>query len=849
MRKTYPYLQKPYSHDIREALEAQEFAVKVNSALNQRQYVKITLLSWDERPIKEIQGVATSGTLTKDGTSSVRRTMSLSVNVDGSSYDVTSLDMDFSINKKVFVELGVKNTTGEFQDYPILWFPQGVFFINKMSLSAAATSAVSLSLNLRDKMSMLNGDVGGVLPAATIFDSVDTQSAVGQYVSEKVKVYEIIENAVNHFGGEDLDNIVIEDVDLQIRRVVRWNGENDLFLVPFRENGVLKYYTTSVDENDRNGEGHITIHQGDDCGYVYDDFVYTSDLSLSAGSKVTDLLDKIVSYLGNYEYFYDEYGIFHFREIKNYINTTFATTAIEDMTNNDYIMDTSVGKEAYAFSGESNIISISSSPAFDNIKNDYIVEGKRQSTVSDQSYPVRYHLAIDEKPRKTYLNADGTYSYEPRYGLVLYKDPDTGQTLAAFPAQYNSYPEEGSGEEKKPLPEIGLLNVIYFDKSFKHQEIGAKNSKPNYTYPEYENGKDDVGKPLYFLKKPIAYEKAESGEYAGYYIPSEFKQVYVNVDEVSVPKKTAAISRTMKVYPVEPLMFSPDGEENYTPEQTESLKNSKTYTYALDESTLVDPEYVHWTGEKYEILESVAEYKDAGHPYVPEDWRTELYLRGEYAKSLGTDKGYYYEELAAGWPQIYDLKEQKFIVQNRATSTDKDKPAQETCKSYADGNMFLDFIDAASSTLGEYSVNAIGRRTDVVVDDDVNCLFQPEIPDIVYVDGGLAKEERDPVEEDLTAKGEKWSRANHDIYCALATGGYKNGAFDRIKYELYLHTGYQRTLSITAIPAFYLEPNIRVSVQDKTSGTYGSYMVKSISYTLGTGTTMTVSASEIVERF
>lgn len=845
MRKTYPYLQKPYSSDLREALDAQKFSTKVNSALNQRQHVKITLLSWDEKPIKEIQGVATSGTLTKDGTSSVRRTMSLSINVDGSSYDVTSLDMDFSINKKVFVELGVKNTTSEFREYPILWFPQGVFFINKMSLSASATTAVALSLTLRDKMSMLNGDVGGVLPAATIFDSIDTQSATGQYVSEKVKVYEIIENAVNHFGGEALENIVIEDVDLQIRRVVRWNGENTLYLEPINENGKFAYYRATVEEPE-GGQlppGTLAVEQGDDCGYVYDDFVYTGELSLNAGNKVTDLLDKIVSYLGNYEYFYDEYGIFHFREIKNYVNTTFATTAIENMTSENYLMDASTGKAAYTFSGESNVISISSNPAFDNIKNDYIVEGKRQSTVSDASYPVRYHLAIDEKPRKTYKNGNA-YTYEPRYGLVLYKDPDTNQTLAAFPRQYDS-------EGGNPLPEIGLLNVIYFDKSFTHQEEGENGTPTHPIYRSYENGEEDCGKKLYYVKTPKEFTQATTGEYLGYWVPTSFNTVHYTFDSSSgdlagktLPKKTSAKSRTIKVYKERPAGVNADGGMFYTPDQTSGLKDSKTYTYSLDSCDLVSPEYVQWTGEGYEMLESVAEYKDAEHAYVPQDWRTELYLRGEYAKMLGTDKGHYYEELAAGWPQIYDLKEQKFIVQNKATQS-----ANDTCKAYADGNMFLDFIDAASSTLGEYSVNAIGRRTDVVIDEDVNCLFQPEIPDIVYVDNSLPTDERVEQTQRLDLRGEKWSLASNEICNALATGGYKNGAFDRIKYELYLHTGYQRTLSITAIPAYYLEPNTRVTIQDKTSGTYGDYMIKSISYTLGTGTTMTVSASEIVERF
>jgi hypothetical protein len=42
-------------------------------------------------------------------------------------------------------------------------------------------------------------------------------------------------------------------------------------------------------------------------------------------------------------------------------------------------------------------------------------------------------------------------------------------------------------------------------------------------------------------------------------------------------------------------------------------------------------------------------------------------------------------------------------------------------------------IDASSSSLGEYGVQNIGRRMDVVNDDDVNCLFRPEIPNVVFL--------------------------------------------------------------------------------------------------------------------
>jgi hypothetical protein len=42
---------------------------------------------------------------------------------------------------------------------------------------------------------------------------------------------------------------------------------------------------------------------------------------MKAGSSVTTVLDEIVKTLGNYEYFYDVEGVFHFQQIRNYDKT------------------------------------------------------------------------------------------------------------------------------------------------------------------------------------------------------------------------------------------------------------------------------------------------------------------------------------------------------------------------------------------------------------------------------------------------------------------------------------------------------------------------------------------------
>ena len=168
MRKEYKYLQDPWYEDANGQRERRNFLALIDSFVNQKQYVKITLLNWSEEPLKEIEGELSSGTLSKDGSSSVRRTCQLSATVSRGEYDVEDGEMDFAINKKIFIEIGVKNYTDQYSEYPILWFPQGVFFISDFAITSSASSTVNISLTLKDKMCGPNGVVGGTFQSVTI---------------------------------------------------------------------------------------------------------------------------------------------------------------------------------------------------------------------------------------------------------------------------------------------------------------------------------------------------------------------------------------------------------------------------------------------------------------------------------------------------------------------------------------------------------------------------------------------------------------------------------------------------------------------------------------------------------
>jgi len=103
----------------------------------------------------------------------------------------------------------------------------------------------------------------------------------------------------------------------------------------------------------------------------------------NAGDTVVTILDQIKNTLGNYEYFYDIDGNFRFQEIKNYLNTSYSTFLINEINANNYLVDYSSGKSVYTFEDANIIQAFSNSPQYQQIKNDFLVWGKR-TTIEDK---------------------------------------------------------------------------------------------------------------------------------------------------------------------------------------------------------------------------------------------------------------------------------------------------------------------------------------------------------------------------------------------------------------------------------------------------------------------------------
>ena len=109
-----------------EYLNDMNFLTALDKLRIKSHYAKIVLLSFDEKPIREIQGNITSGNLSVNGSSSVRRTINLTMLADETNSDLENIDNEISINKKVKVYVGYKNPLKSYAQYgDIVWFKCG----------------------------------------------------------------------------------------------------------------------------------------------------------------------------------------------------------------------------------------------------------------------------------------------------------------------------------------------------------------------------------------------------------------------------------------------------------------------------------------------------------------------------------------------------------------------------------------------------------------------------------------------------------------------------------------------------------------------------------------------------
>jgi hypothetical protein len=133
------------------------FLLELDKVRNKIVYARVTALNVEESPIESIEGRVTQGSINLDGASAVRRSCSLSI---------VAQDFDYSnylwgLNTKFKLEIGLQNDINS--NFPkIIWFNQGIYVITSFNTSRA-TNNFNISIQGKDKMCLLNGEVSGTI--------------------------------------------------------------------------------------------------------------------------------------------------------------------------------------------------------------------------------------------------------------------------------------------------------------------------------------------------------------------------------------------------------------------------------------------------------------------------------------------------------------------------------------------------------------------------------------------------------------------------------------------------------------------------------------------------------------
>ena len=338
----------------------------------QTTYAKIITYSFDEKPLSSIEGRVSGGSIQANGASAVRRTLSLSMIAKPEIANIEDLDNEIAINKKVKVYIG--RLAGD----EIMWFNCGFYVISSASVNQS-TSGWTISISGKDKMALLDGTAGGTLPTAVTFHEIFEDLGDGNYKIDYPTIYQIIQEAVNHYGEIPLHDIIINDLEKVAKVLIKYIGGKPIY---FAENYASFAYAEDAVHTQK-------YTYGQDVGYEFTAFTYPGELVFAAGATVVNLLEKICQILGNYEYFFNLDGRFIFQEKKNYLNTV---SPITYLVPQDYIQSYST-EATYEIKDSDTLVSLTRSPRYEDIKNDFVVWGKNASGVD-----IHYRLVIDEKP-------------------------------------------------------------------------------------------------------------------------------------------------------------------------------------------------------------------------------------------------------------------------------------------------------------------------------------------------------------------------------------------------------------------------------------------------------------------
>lgn len=827
-----------------------KFLLDLDNQQNTEVYARVTLLNNKELPIESIEGrITSSGAVNIDGNSAIRRSCSLTMVSNSVNYH----EHYWTLKNKFKLEIGIRNDINP--AYPeIIWFPQGIYVFTSFSTNHS-TNNFTISLQGKDKGCLINGELGGIFNTSvdlgtieTIEKDEETQEEVS--IITKLEIKDILINMMHQYAGEPFKNIIINDLSEEGLELLEYRGKERLFLYrakdsatydnAFLEKSAPDFYdgTTKVDFTAEHIEGLETLVEtledtptpklfttggkeyyiacvsyGQTGGYRKTNLVYPGDLIIKAGETVVSVLDKIKQILGQYEYFYDVEGRFVFQKKRYFVNSP-----IDINTNTDEEMLPKQDEIAYTFNNLKLFQSFNNNPNLSQLRNDFSIWGERKG-ISGTPIPVLLRYALDEKPAQyTSIKVEPAdlVSYNAKYNLNL--QPQDSITYIAA----DSWSKAG--------------NVIYCD----WRELIYQMASDNFKYGHLDNFELLVAK-----SNSKFYPEGITG-YEQYYLDilGNWRKLYVqpNADEIDDQIKS-------KNDDIKTKEDEKNGYKNYNAEIIQAkvtrdicwaaLQTARGAEWAAKQAydALVRqgrPSFWLLQGA-YDVARGLAEaaYKGAKDlADIAQDAYDDAVKAVQTAEKDNASK---YEALVAQRnEEIQKLQEEiQKLLKERI-----DHPWNKSINSSPETlNFWFDFLDSEGQ-VEQYSVRKIGSRAKVINDSSIKAIYFRKTPEVIFTDSDSA--------ESQEYLGYRTIQVS-DIDTMFSISSQGKSAKEELDSLLQAHLFTVDSISLQVKPIYYLEPNSKIRIEDKDTGTFGDYIISRLTLPLTYNGMMSITASKAVK--
>ena len=263
----------------------EEFLIALSEQKQRELYARVIALDVNELPVEEISGRVTGGNINVDGDSAVRRTCSLTMLVE----DVSVSEFYWGLKTKIALYIGIKNRVidEQYSKYPdMIWFPQGIYVLTSFNTSLQ-TNGCTISLQGKDKMCLLNGDVGGQLFASVDFG---TEEIVNK-IFKKADIFQTSSDLLmdKQFFIDDFDLSDLDAID-----------ENDAKYA-FEKNAAGQYYKDrstfrKIPQNENNENNTSPDYHKSERYKIYQMIQSPSELFTEANITSTDYVAGMYYY-------------------------------------------------------------------------------------------------------------------------------------------------------------------------------------------------------------------------------------------------------------------------------------------------------------------------------------------------------------------------------------------------------------------------------------------------------------------------------------------------------------------------------------------------------------------------